>query len=525
MEVYVAQCLPRFFIPINLSIQNMKKELILFVLICLTISTKSVAQKPNIVYILADDLGIGDVSVYNTEGKIPTPNIDQLAKNGVRFTDAHTTSAVCTPTRYGIMTGRYNWRTSLKKGVLHGYDTPLIDPKRETVASFLRKQGYKTGMVGKWHLGWTWGNIEAGEKKVDFSKQVKNSPNTNGFDYSFCIPASLDMPPYAYVENGFCTAIPKDTCVGRKGIELFRAGIIAPDFQPEEVLGKFTEKALNFINQNAKKEKPFFLYLPLAAPHTPILPIGSFVGKSNISPYADFVLMVDNVVKQVTETLKKNGVYDNTIIVFASDNGFANPADLKAQLSKGHNPSMMYRGVKTDIFEGGHHVPFIVSWKKVIKTPKVSSQLLCTTDFFQTLSELNKTKLPDNVAEDSFSFLSEITGKKSEYVVRKSIIHHSSDGFFAIRKGKWKLIMCSHSGGNSKPKETSEEAKTLPPIQLYDLSTDIGETQNVYAKHPEIVKELTDLLTKQIKDGRSTKGQNQTNEGPAYWSQLTWLNK
>jgi arylsulfatase A-like enzyme len=503
----------------------MKNIIILLLLICFIDNSVSFAQKPNIIYILADDLGIGDVSAYNPEGKIQTTNIDQLAQNGVKFIDAHTTSAVCTPTRYGIMTGRYNWRTRLKKGVLHGYDTPLIDPKRETVASFLQKQGYKTGVVGKWHLGWTWENIEAGEKKVDFTKQIKNSPNTNGFDYSFCIPASLDMPPYAYVENGFCTAIPKDTCLGRKGIELFRAGIIAPDFQPEEVLGKFTEKALNFITQNAKKEKPFFLYFPLAAPHTPILPIGKFVGKSNISPYADFVLMVDDVVKQVVETLKKNGVYENTIIVFASDNGFANPADLQAQLNKGHNPSMIYRGLKTEIFEGGHHVPFFVSWKKTILSPKISKQLVCTTDFFQTIAELNNKKLKDNIAEDSFSFLSEITGKKTTYEARKSGIHHSSDGFFAIRQDNWKLIMCSHSGGNGKPKETSEEAKILPPIQLYDLSTDIGETQNVYAQHPEIVKELTALLTKQIQDGRTTKGKNQTNEGTAYWSQLTWLSK
>ncbi len=233
--------------------------------------------------------------------------------------------------------------------------------------------------------------------------------------------------------------------------------------------------------------------------------------------------MVDDVVRQVTETLKKNGIYENTIIVFASDNGFANPADLKAQLSKGHNPSMMYRGLKTDIFEGGHRVPFIVSWEKSIDKAKVSNQIVCTTDFFRTVAELNNAKVDDNVAEDSYSFLSEITGKKTIFAKREAIIHHSSDGFFAIRKGNWKLIMCSHSGGNGKPKEVSEEAKTLPPIQLYDLSTDIGETQNIYEKHPAVVKELTDLLTKYIKDGRSTKGVNQANEGPAYWKQLTWL--
>lgn len=503
----------------------MKKKYILSTLICWSILSVGFAQKPNIVYILADDLGIGDVSSYNPNGKIRTENIDKLAQGGVRFTDAHTTSAVCTPTRYSIMTGRYNWRTTMKKGVLHGYDTPLIDAKRETVASFLQKQGYKTGVVGKWHLGWTWNNIEAGEKKVDFSKQVTNNPNAKGFDYSFCIPASLDMPPYAYVENGFCTAIPKDTCEGRKGIELFRAGLKAPDFQPEEVIGKFTEKALNFINQNANKDKPFFLYFPLAAPHTPILPIGDFVGKSKVSPYGDFVLMVDDVVKQVVATLKKNGVYENTIIVFTSDNGFANPANLQAQLAKGHNPSIDYRGMKTDIFEGGHRVPFIVHWGNVIKKGKVSGKLVCSTDFFRSVVELNNTQLADNVAEDSYSFLGELTEKKSSFEQRASIIHHSSNGFFAIRKGQWKLIMCSHSGGNGKPKEESAEAKVLPPIQLYDLKNDIAETKNVYTEHPEIVKELTALLTKHVQDGRSTKGKIQTNDGPAYWSQLTWLGK
>jgi arylsulfatase A-like enzyme len=501
------------------------KKYILSILICWNILSTGFAQKPNIIYILADDLGIGDVSCYNPKGKIQTDNIDNLAQNGVRFRDAHTTSAVCTPTRYSIMTGRYNWRTTMKKGVLHGYDTPLIDPKRETVASFLQTQGYKTGIVGKWHLGWTWGNIEAGEKNVNFSKQVKNGPNANGFDYSFCIPASLDMPPYAYVENGFCTAIPKDSCEGRKGIELFRAGLKAPDFEPEEVIGKFTEKALNFINQNANKDKPFFLYFPLAAPHTPVLPIGEFIGKSKVSPYGDFVLMVDDVVKQVVATLKKNGIYNNTIIVFTSDNGFANSANLQAQLEKGHNPSIDYRGLKTDIFEGGHRVPFIVHWGNVIKKGKVSDKLVCSTDLFRTVAELTNAQTRDDTAEDSYSFLGELTNKKSDFEQRASIIHHSSNGFFAIRKGQWKLIMCSHSGGNGKPKETSDEAKALPPIQLYNLKTDLAETRNVYAEHPGIVKELTNLLTKHVQEGRSTKGKVQTNDGPAYWSQLTWLGK
>ena len=229
------------------------------------------------------------------------------------------------------------------------------------------------------------------------------------------------------------------------------------------------------------------------------------------------------MVKQVVEALKAQGVYDNTIIIFTSDNGFAPTAKVDVQLAKGHNPSMMYRGLKTDIYEGGHRVPFIVSWGNKTKQAKVSNQIVSSTDFLRTLSELCNAPLNDQTAEDSFSFLSDITGKKTKYPKRESIIHHSSDGYFAIRKGKWKLIMCSHSGGNGKPKATSAEAKTLPPIQLYDMVADIGETQNVYNKHPEIVKELTDLLTKNIKNGRTTEGGNQTNEGPTYWKQLTWL--
>jgi arylsulfatase A len=376
--------------------------------------------------------------------------------------------------------------------------------------------------VGKWHLGWYWANIEAGFKKVDFSKPVRNSPNVLGFDYSFCIAGSLDMNPYVYVENGQPTSVPVDTIAARTGVGLYRAGLIAPDFKHEEVLEKFTDKAVGFINQNAKSIKPFFLYLPLAAPHTPVLPTGAYVGKS-ISPYADFAIMVDDMVKKVMNTLKANGIYDNTLIVFTSDNGFAPAADLKAQLDKGHKPSMQYRGHKADIFEGGHRVPFIVRWGNQIKKAAVSSQLLCSTDFFRTLSELLKVKLDDNTAEDSYSFLSALTGKKSKSSKRKAVVHHSVDGFFAIRQNNWKLIFCSHSGGWSSPRPNSEQAKTLPPIQLYDLSKDIGEKQNIYAQNPKKVKKLTNLMTKYLKNGRSTEGGMRSNDGLSFWKQLTWL--
>ncbi len=289
------------------------KRFILILSLCATYTFAQKTSKPNIVYILADDLGIGDVSCYNSNSKIQTPNIDKLASKGVLFTDAHSSSSVCTPTRYGILTGRYNWRSSLKSGVLFGYDKGLLDPKRETVASFLKTQGYQTGVVGKWHLGWDWANVDAGPKKVDFSKPIQNGPNSHGFDYSYCIIGSLDMNPYAYVENGRCTTVPVDTCPAEKGVRFYRAGMVAPDFKHEEVLPKFTEKAIGFINQHANKDKPFFLYFPLPAPHTPVLPTSDFIGKSKVSPYGDFVVMVDDVVKQVVEALKAQGVYENTL--------------------------------------------------------------------------------------------------------------------------------------------------------------------------------------------------------------------
>ena len=499
------------------------KKLFLFVFVLVNSIHIYAQQKPNIVYILADDMGIGDVSAYNPNGKIQTPAIDQLSKEGVRFTDAHTTSSVCTPTRYSLLTGRYNWRSRLKSGVLWGYDTSLLDPNRLTVASFLQKQGYHTGVVGKWHLGWTWTNIQSGPKNVDFSKPILYGPNHFGFDYSFCIPASLDMDPYVYVENGLPTSVPKDTCAATAGVGFYRSGLIAPDFKHEEVLNKFTDKAIEFINQNSQTKKPFFLYLPLAAPHTPVLPTSAFAGKSQVSPYADFVLMVDDAVNKVISALKANGIYDNTLIVFTSDNGFAPAADLTGQLEKGHNPSMQYRGTKADIFEGGHRVPFIVRWGNQIKKASISSQLVSSTDFFRTVSEIVKVKLDDKTAEDSYPFLSALTGKITSLPKRNAIVHHSIDGYFAIRQHNWKLIFCSHSGGWSDPKPGSAMANTLPPVQLYNLSNDKGETKNVFAQYPGKVQELTNLMTKYLKNGRSTEGNVQTTEGPAFWKQLTWL--
>lgn len=481
-------------------------------------------KQPNIVYILCDDLGYGDVSSNNPSSKIITPNIDKLAQTGVRFTDVHTGSSVSTPTRYGILTGRYAWRTRLKRGVLNGYDTALIEQGRETVASMLHKQNYNTACIGKWHLGWNWANIEAGNENVDFSKSVVGGPKDVGFDYSYCIVGSLDMPPYVYVENALPTAIPTENCEGSKGLAFYRGGIAAPGFKHEEVLGHFVSKAVDYIKDKSKESKPFFLYLPLTAPHTPILPIKEFQGKSGLTPYGDFVLMCDDVLKKVVTQLKESGVYDNTIVIFTSDNGCSRAADIPSMIAKGHYPSGIYRGSKSDIWDGGHRVPFIVSWPNTFK-PKVSDKLLCSTDFFRTVADLKKVKLAETEAEDSYSFLGELTGKNNQMPQREDIIHHSINGTFAIRKGPWKLIMCSYSGGWSFPNAKSAEAKTLPRIQLYNMKTDPEEKNNLWNKEPEIVKQLTQLLTDQVLQGRSTPGTAQKNDGPAYWTQLNWLSK
>ncbi len=485
------------------------------------------AQLPNIIYILADDLGIGDITSFNQNSKIKTPNIDILSSTGVSFTNVQTSSSVCTPTRYGIITGRYSWRTPLKEGVLQGYDRELTEPERKTIASFLKSYSYHTACIGKWHLGWSWNNIENGNQNVDFSKPVSNGPNSLGFDYSYNIIASLDMPPFVYVENGNCLGIPVDTIEARKGLTVHRKGVIAPGFKHSTTLQNFTKKALNYIQLQSEKEDPFFLYFPLTAPHAPFHPSSEFKGKSDLNLYADFVLMVDDVVKKIIEQLKESNIYENTIVVFTSDNGCTPLANFSELISKGHNPSWKYRGAKSDIFDGGFRVPFILSWPVRINFSSVSDQLISTTDFFRTIYDLMNelstedfdeedisSQLPDNVAEDSYSFLAEIPGFKSVLTTREYIVNHSFYGDFAISNGTWKLIMCPHSGGWSNPHRDSKEVANLPPYQLYNIISDVDESNNLYYKHPEIVGMLKNQLIQYVKNGRSTPGIAQKNSGP-----------
>ncbi|TRX51911.1 arylsulfatase [Fulvivirga sp. M361] len=485
--------------------------------------SKEGASKPNIIFILADDLGYGDISTYNEESKIKTKNIDQLASHGVKFTDAHTSSAVCTPTRYGILTGRYNWRSTLKKHVLFGYSKALIPESRKTIAGFLKENGYKTAGIGKWHLGWDWNNIEAGNSLVDFSQKVKNGPTTRGFDYWYGFNGSLDMAPYVWIENDQPTMVP-NKLTENTGQAMWRKGLTSDDFVHEQVLPDITKKTIDFIGENANKEQPFFLYLPLPAPHTPILPTPEFQGKSGLeNPYGDFVLMVDDVVGQIMEALEMQGIAENTMLIFTSDNGCSNQADFDQLVTKGHDPSYVFRGHKADIFEGGHRVPFIVRWPAEVQ-PGSSDQLLCTTDFFATVADALdlRASVTDQMAEDSYSFLPALN-LPSEAPVRSSIVHHSINGSFAYRTGDYKTIMCPGSGGWSYPRPNAPEIADLPKIQLYNLATDIGEMDNLFPSQSGIVEKHKQELTKIIKDGRSTAGTPQKNDGPEVWSQLWWL--
>ena len=475
------------------------------------------ARHPNILLILADDQGYGDVS--HGGGLAATPNIDRLAAEGMRFTDAHTTSSVCTPTRYGLLTGRYNWRSPLKKSVLFGLDAPLIPESRTTVAGFLQERGYHTGVVGKWHLGLGWQKLpngqvrsaETGETKgdgwdIDYSKRVTGGPNDIGFDESFIIPASLDMFPYVYLRNGTATQAATVTKA------FFRPGPAGKDFEAVNCLRDFARESREFISRNAKS--PFFLYLPLTSPHTPIVPSPEWEGRSTLGKYGDFIMETDWVVGQVLAELDQQGLTDNTLVLFTTDNGCSPAAGIPDLIKKGHYPNAHWRGHKADIFEGGHRVPFLVRWPGHVESKSTCPQTVCTVDFFATAAEVIGAgdQIDAATAEDSFSFVPLLKGGSE--ATRPFLIHHSIAGQFAIRRGDWKLCLCPGSGGWSDPRpNVALKDKSLPPVQLFDLTTDPTEKNNVQDRHPELVGALVSELTEAIANGRTTPGPKQSNDG------------
>lgn len=480
-------------------------------------------KQPNIIFILADDMGYGDVSYFDNNSKLKTENLDRMAQEGVVFTDAHSSSSVSTPTRYGILTGRYNWRSTLKNNVLYGYDKALIPADRETMASMLRKNGYTTAGIGKWHLGWDWDNIDAGKDKVDFSKPVQNGPTTRGFDYFYGFCGSLDMAPYVYIENDMPTSLPDRETVNEGKYSWWRKGPTGADFVHEEVLPNLVDRACNYIKEKAKADQPYFLYLPLPAPHTPILPTEEFRGKSGIGEYGDFVLMVDAMVGKVLQAVKESGEDGNTIVVFTTDNGCSPAAGIKEMEAQGHRPNSIYRGHKADLFDGGHRIPCILRWPEGTKPHEVR-QTVCLTDFYATFAAINGYKLMDSEGEDSYNLLPAIVSETEIDPIREATVHHSIDGQFTIRQGDWKLLLSASSGGWSAPTPTDTLAlDSLPPIQLYIMKDDPSETTNVEAEHPEIVSRLRALMAKYVREGRSTPGAPQKNDGEYPWKELDWM--
>lgn len=486
--------------------------------------------RPNIVYILADDMGYGDAGCYNAASKIPTPHIDRLAAEGVRFTDAHTPSSVCSPTRYGVLTGRYAWRTWLKDHVLDGFGPPLIDADRMTVGSLLQSKGYATACFGKWHLGMDWptqtdepmGRRPVGPprlgREVDFAKPIAGGPLTRGFDTYYGISASLDMSPHAFIDNDRTVGLPTVHAPAlREPHMTMSEGLAVPGFKPEHVMPAVTKKTVEYI-RGARKDKPFFIYMPLSAPHLPVAPNKEFVGKSQAGLYGDFVVEVDATVGAVLAALEETGRTNDTLVIFTSDNGglyhywdFVETDDvergqlkLRSKLIKefGHQGNAHLRGTKADIWEGGHRVPFIARWPERAPAGKVCDELIVLTDLIATVAEIVDYDLPDDAGEDSYSFLNVLLESNGGKGVRPAAVHHSLHGMFAIRQGDWKLVIGRGSGGFSTPREI-EVKKGEAAGQLYQLSSDPSETRNVYLEYPEVVQRLSRLIEDYQASGRS----------------------
>jgi len=492
------------------------------------------ADRPNIVYILADDMGYGDVGCLNPDCRIPTPNLDRLGGEGMIFTDAHSSSAVCTPSRYSILTGRYCWRTWLKAGVLSGVGHPLIEPDRPTAASILRDAGYRTACIGKWHVGWQWaikpGHAEGepwGENDlewIDYTQPIAGGPTTCGFDHFYGISGSLDMPPYVYVNDEMPVEIPTD----HAGAETFiRPGPKMASLEADNVLAHLTGKAVDCI-EGQSADQPFFLYFPLTAPHTPIAPAPEFVGRSGINAYLDFCIEVDHRVGQVLGALDRKGLAENTLVIFTTDNGASAGPSQCAMLEAehGHHCSHIYRGYKSDIWDGGHRLPLLARWPAVIAPGASCEQHVGLFDLFATAAELTEWADEGVGGEDSVSLLPAMRGASIDSSRRPALVHHSIHGLFAIRRGKWKLCRCPASGGWGVNDLKDEQARErgLPELQLYDVEADPAEQHNLAQTHPEVVAALTLDLHKLVVRGRSTPGPQALQHGDVHdWPQVNWL--
>jgi arylsulfatase A-like enzyme len=482
-------------------------------------------KRPNIVFILADDLGYGDVSCNYPEGKIKTPNIDRIAKEGIRCTNAHTPSAVCTPTRYGLLTGRYCWRTRLKRGVLmRSNAAPLIEKDRLTVAGLLKQNGYNTAMTGKWHLGMQFRTPALGDSEWT-SQTINGGPCDHGFDRYFGIAGSANFAPYIYIRDRHFTAVPTEKV---KDTRHMSDGPKAADYEADDVVRKVTDETVRYIGELAGKPQPFFLYYALTSPHYPIVPSDTFEGTSGLEgDYGDFVVETDAAVGRVLDALDQAGVSDNTLVIFTADNGCARQAGFRQLMAQGHNASGDLRGAKQHIYEGGHRVPFIARWPGEVKPGTTTDSLICLTDFMRSCATLAGIELPDEAGEDSYDMLPHLAGRSPTGPVRPDVVNHSAGGYFAIQDEQWKLVFARDGGYRLRTAYPNSDAwpkHEYDTFQLYDLANDVREFHNVYAEHPDIVKRLTDRMTRYLDQGRSTPGKPQSNHnGRNRWKQIDWL--
>ncbi len=476
------------------------------------------APQPNVIVILGDDMGLDSVSAFNPKMGMNTPAIDRLASEGMSFMDAHSTSGVCSPTRYGLLTGRYNWRSRLKRGIVGKWERPLIADARLTLPEMFRAQGYATCMIGKWHLGWNWpkkgGGVTQKLDEIDFTKPISGGPNSHGFDYYFGDDVP-NWPPYAWRENERLIGTPstqmkQGTMIG------VSAGPAVADWDFSAVLLEYGKRCSEYVRGRKEKEQPFFLYFPMPSPHTPIAPGGKFKGITGISPYADFLVESDWAVGEIMKALDETGQADNTVVFFTCDNGTSPQANFPQLDAAGVHLNANWRGWKADAYEGGHRVPFIVRWPGRIKPGTRSDETIVLTDIMASCAGILGTELSANIAEDSVNLLPVLRGRKFEKPLHDVVIHHSGSGHFAIRKSQWKLLLCRGSGGWSPPREAEAAEQKLPMLQLYDLSSDPSESKNLQAKYPDKVKELVADLAKAFRNGRTTPGPPQQNEGWPY---------
>jgi arylsulfatase A len=505
---------------------TMKNTIAFLLLIWIGINDQTFASdKPNILIVYADDLGYGDVQCYNPErGKIHTPNIDKLASQGMRFTDAHSSSGVCSPSRYTLLTGRYHWRTRLQSGIVGVFGDPLIAANRMTIGTLAQQHGFRTACIGKWHLGSEW-NLPKGKEKLFrdlkgvvvatdehrdvwakvFSQPVGGGPTTRGFNYYFGTDVP-NWPPFCFIENDRTIGVPC-TLIPQKLLETNQASVQGPSLENwtlEPILPSLVDRANAFISQTTKDLQPFLLYLPLTSPHTPLAVNEEWKGKSGLNLYADFVMETDAAVGRVLDTLEQCGVVENTLVLFTADNGCAPYIGIPELEKMGHYPSGPLRGAKADAWEGGHRVPFIVRWPGKVKPGSCCDQLVHQADVLATLAEILGNKLHDHEGEDSFSMLSLLRG--SDNPVREHSVSTSVQGIPAVRNGSWKYIPAPGSGGWGKGGDISN------PVQLYDLATDIGETKNLALSVPNKIPEMQSLLERLITEGRSRPGALQQND-------------